>query len=365
MKNCVSCEKKAIFYCNQCMIYMCKAHRLDHLDAYQRHTFKKYKKILPEVKSKIDPCMSKMNGLKQSYNEIIDSDSVLTDKVNKARSEAIKKIETERKQLLKLIAGLGNRLTEEQTNIFEEATKALQVSLLLYQGQTPRNIKKCFTWYQAEILEEKEYTKFHYSQDTEEFQVIHCMASIKSQELDFISSDADRLKFTSMLIQREQRERESERESERERILPMAKEKHEKCLLINSAILKLDRKVKEYIKKASVKEINAINILNDEQYIPRPNSLESELSAIYQTIQECVVIVNTKTKMLLNFISEPKAENISEEISTFNQTEDLLQKDMELCNNLLALLKQSVFNYWQYYIELKASKDESYYFICE
>ena len=85
MKTCVDCEKKATFKCTQCKILMCKDHRNDHLDAYEGHTLKKYKKIIPGVKSRIDPWTSKINGLAQAYGEIIDSDSVLTDKVEKAQ----------------------------------------------------------------------------------------------------------------------------------------------------------------------------------------------------------------------------------------------------------------------------------------
>ena len=68
---------------------MCKDHRLDHLDYHPDHGFEKYKKINPGVKSQIDPWASKMNGLTQAHDEIIDSDSLLADKVTIARKEAI------------------------------------------------------------------------------------------------------------------------------------------------------------------------------------------------------------------------------------------------------------------------------------
>ena len=190
---------------------MCKDHRVDHLDDNPEHGFSKYKKIIPGVKSRIDPWTSKMNGLAQAYREIIDSDSLLADKVKKALYEAIRKIEQERKQLLKFIGTLSNELTDEQAKAAEERIKELRASLLLYQGQALQNTKKIFAWHQAEILEEKAYAKFHNTQDTEEFQVIHCMALIKSQEIDFLSSDADCLRSQSMFSQREERERERER----------------------------------------------------------------------------------------------------------------------------------------------------------
>ena len=73
---------------------------------------------------------------------------------------------------------------------------------------------------------------------------------------------------------------------------------------------------------ASEKLINAAEILKNEQHIPPPGSLVSELSIIYKTIQECLVIVDIRAEILLNFINEPRAENIIEEISTSNQIND-------------------------------------------
>ena len=352
MKTCVDCEKKATFQCTQCKILMCKDHRIDHQDAYEGHISKKHKKIIPGVKSRIDPWTSKINGLTQAYGEIMDSDSVLNDKVEKARNEAIRKIEQERKQLLKFIGTLSNELTDEQAKAAEERIKELRASLLLYQGQALQNTKNIFAWHQAEILEEKAYAKFHNTQDTEEFQVIHCMALIKSQEIDFLSSDADCLRSQSMFSQRE----------ERERILRPAKEIYERYLQTKSEILELDLRVKKDIMKASENLINAAEILKNEQYIPPPGSLVSELSIIYKTIQECLDI---RPEILLNFINEPRAESIIEGISNSNQINDQLQSKIEFCNELLALIKDAVFEYWEDYQDMKVSSDRKYYFVCE
>ena len=168
-----------MFRCTQCMICTCKEHREDHLYTYLDHNLKKYKKVIPGLQSKIDPWTSKMNGLTLAYGEIIDSDSALANKVKKACNKAIIKIEKERKELLKFVGTLSNELTEEQAEAAEERIKELQVSFLLYQGQTLQTIKRLFTWYQVEILGEKAYAKFNKTQDTEEFQIIHCMALIK------------------------------------------------------------------------------------------------------------------------------------------------------------------------------------------
>ena len=104
------------------------------MDIYPDHSSwrKCNEKILPGVKSKIDPIFSKMHGLIQAYSEIAYSDYSLADKVEQARNEAIKKIEHESKQLLKCIATLNNELTEEQATVSEERIKELQLSLLLY-----------------------------------------------------------------------------------------------------------------------------------------------------------------------------------------------------------------------------------------
>ena len=63
------------------------------------------------------------------------------------------------------------------------------------------------------------------------------------------------------------------REGKNKEILPLTKEIHERFLQTKSEILKLDGRVKKYIKKASEKLINAAEILNNEQYIPPPSSL--------------------------------------------------------------------------------------------
>ena len=342
MKTCVNCEKKAIFRCTECMVLMCKDHRADHLDEYLDHTLIKHKKIIPGVKDKIDPCTSKMNGLKQSYDEIINSDSVLAGKVEKSRNEAIRKIEQDRKQLLKFVGTLSNELTEEQAKIAEEKAMELQASFLLYQGQTPQNLKNMFTWYQVKILEEEAYVKFSNTQDTEEFQVIQYMALIESQETGLLSSDADCLRSPYMFRQRREKERFLEAKSRISRL---------ESFLIN------------FIEKVSEKVINADEILNDEQYIPPPSSLESELSIIYNSLQERLAItdrLSIRAEILQNF----STESTTEEISSFNQINNKLEK-IELCNELLVLLKKAVFDNWCYYEDMKISSDGKYYFVCE
>ena len=328
-----------------------------------RPYFQKVQENYSWSKIKIDPWTSKMNGLAQAYGEIIDSDPVLAEKVEKAKNEAIRKIEQERTQLLKFIGTLSNELTDEQAKAAEERIKELRASLLLYQGQALQNTKKIFAWHQAEILEEKAYTKFHNTQDTEKFQVIHCMALIKSQEIDFLSSDADCLRSQS-IFSTTRGEKERERGKEKEFLL-FTKEIHERYLQTKSEILKLDGRVKNDIKKASEKLINAAEILKNEQHIPPPGSLESEFSIIYKTIQECLVIVDIRAEILLNLINESRGENIIEEISTSNQINDQLQSKIEFCNKLLDHIKYAVFKYWEYYQDMKVSSDRKYYFVCE
>ena len=325
------------------MVLMCKDHRADHLDEYLDHTLIKHKKIIPGVKDKIDPCTSKLNGLKQSYDEIINSDSVLAGKVEKSRNEAIRKIEQDRKQLLKFVGTLSNELTEEQAKIAEEKAMELQASFLLYQGQTPQNLKNMFTWYQVKILEEEAYVKFSNTQDTEEFQVIQYMALIESQETGLLSSDADCLRSPYMFRQRREKERFLEAKSRISRL---------ESFLIN------------FIEKVSEKVINADEILNDEQYIPPPSSLESELSLIYKTIKECLVIVDIRAEILQNSINEPRNENIAKEISTFTEINNSLDQKIVFCNHLLVLLQKAVFEHWQWYQDMKISSDGNYYFIC-
>ena len=116
---------------------------------------------------------------------------------------------------------------------------------------------------------------------------------------------------------------------------------------------------------ASEKLINAAEILKNEQYIPPLGSLVSELSIIYKTIQECLIIVEIRFEILLNFINKPRAENIIEEISTSNQINNQLQTKIEFCNELLALIKVAVFKIWEYYQDMKVSSDRKYYFVCE
>ena len=314
------------------------------MDVYPDHTTwrKCNEKILPGVKSKIDPIFSKMHGLIQAYSEIAYSDYSLADKVEQARNEAIKKIEHESKQLLKCIATLNNELTEEQATVSEERIKELQLSLLLYQGQTLQTSNDLFTWYHAEILSEKKYVKFHHTRDTDEFQVEHSMALIKSQEINFLSIGADCLRSPSKFTEREEKERELEREGER--ILSIAIEIHGICLESKPDILELECIARNYIKKLGKKTAKAIEIINNKYYIPPPNSLESELSMIYKTAQESLVIVDTTAKYLINFINEPINENIIEEFSMFSQKTNFLQQKIELCNEFLALLKEPVFN---------------------
>ena len=154
-------------------------------------------------------------------------------------------------------------------------------------------------------------------------------------------------------------------ERERERIFSLTKEIHERYLQNKSEILKLDGRVKNDIKLASEKLINAAEILKNDQHIPPPGSLVSELSIIFKTIQECLVIVDIRAEILLNFINEPRAENIIEEISTSNQINDELQSKIEFCNELLALIKDAIFQIWKYYRDMKVSSDRKYYFVCE
>ena len=353
MKICVSCAKKAIFRCTQCMIFTCKEHRLDHFYTYLDHNFKKYKKGIPGVKSKLDPWTSKMNGLRLAYREIIDSDSALANKVKKAWNKAIIKIEKERKELIKFVGTLSNELTEEQAEAAEARIKELQVSFLLYQGQTLQTIKRLFTWYQVEILGEKAYAKFNKTQDTEEFQIIHCMALIKYHEVDFRSSDSDWFRSSSIFSHREEKERFSSL--------------YERYLQTNPDIPNLYDQVKGYIEKVSSKLINATEILNNEQYIPPPSSLESGLSILYKTIQECLLVIDSlgiRAEILQNSINEYRTEMSTEEIFTFNQINSQLEK-IEFCNELLALLKKAVFTYWDNYQEMKINSDGKYYFVCE
>ena len=293
--------------------------------------------------------ISKINGLAQAYGEIMDSEQLLTDKVEKTRNEAIRKIEQEKTELLKFVGTLSNELTEEQAETAEERTRELQVSLLLYQGQTLQKIKKLFTWYQVEILEEKPYVKFNKTQDTEEFKIMHCMALIKSNEIDFLSIDSDWLRSPSIFSYREEKERLSYL--------------YEKYLQARLDIPKSYDQVIGYIETASQKLINASDILSNEQYIPPPSSLESELSIIYNSLQERLAItdrLSIRAEILQNF----STESTTEEISSFNQINNKLEK-IELCNELLVLLKKAVFDNWCYYEDMKISSDGKYYFVCE
>ena len=168
------------------------------------------------------------------------------------------------------------------------------------------------------------------------------MALIKSQEIDFLSSDPDCLRPPSMFSRRVEKERSLE-----------------SFLQTNPEISKLGGKVKDRIKKATEKVKNAPKILNNEQYTPPPRSLESQLSIIYKTSQECLVIVK-------DFVYESKTEIHTEEISTFTQTNNSLRQKIEFCNELLDLLQIAVFNAeWCYYEAMKISRDGKYYFVCE
>ena len=75
--------------------------------------------------------------------------------------------------------------------------------------------------------------------------------------------------------------------------------------------------------------------------------------------------LDIRAEILLNFINEPRDENITEEISTFNQINDHCSQKIEFCNELLVLLKKAVFEDWEDYQDMKISSDGKYYFVCE
>ena len=110
------------------------------------------------------------------------------------------------------------------------------------------------------------------------------------------------------------------------RDLSFAEEMHEKFSKFKPVLLNLEDQARNYITKASEVGISGAEILNNDQYIPPTNSLESELSMIYKTIRE----ISVTTESIQNFINEPRYENITKEISTLNQTFDSSQQKLQI-----------------------------------
>ena len=367
MDECIVCGEKTPYRCQPCNASFCEKHKSEHKNNKNRVHF--FEKVLDsrEIARIVESLMLTINKFTEFKERIMLETTTLIQKIEELCTICINNAESKMQGVKNLLNIFKNPVAEDQLKIIEES---LQFSFS-FNISTP-NIEEILKFYDTQLIQGSP----HIEESKSDSMIIATSKPHEESKSSFTS------RVPSALPPKASRKTIENKDSMLIVLNSLRLEKeystqiYDKTLQLEEEYKGILAHIKNQLQLVVSKKIIPQSILdrifnNDPKYVAKPNSIQSEVKALYTTIKDSLRILSDSNSELLKIINSVVYAG---DIATLNSdllntTIPQLEIGKESCKSFIAfmasrVIKEIVTGDFTYR-SIKISNDREYYFFCK